>query len=200
VNASPQSIQSGQSATLTWQSQNATQILINGSPHAGSEGSVAVTPDKTMTYTVEAKGPGGTATAAVTVNVQPASVATTTPPPPTNQGNSENSAIQAALDRLSSAYGTTLISEVKKAWPGMDKQQENGLKAVLSSKDMRAIAVKFDACSSPVVTGNTASMTCTERMSYTGGGQRKELPATKVGISLKKAGDGWQVWSKYPPK
>jgi serine/threonine protein kinase len=194
VNASPQSIQSGQSATLSWQSQNATQVLINGTPHAGSEGSAAVTPDKTTTYTVEAKGPGGTATAAVTVNVQPAAA----PPPPTNQGPSDASAIQSALDRLSSAYGTTLISEVKKAWPGIDKAQENALKQVLSNKDMRAIADKFDGCSAPTVTGDTAAVTCTERMSYTSGGQRVQLPPNKVAISLKKASDGWQVWSKYP--
>jgi hypothetical protein len=47
----------------------------------------------------------------------------------------------------------------------MNKQQENGLKQVLSDKNMLAIAVKFDGCSSPTVTGDTAAMTCTERMS-----------------------------------
>jgi serine/threonine protein kinase len=191
--ARPQSIQAGQSTTLIWRSQNATQILINGTPYAGSEGSAAVTPEKTTTYTVEARGPGGTATTAVTVNVQPVSVAT----PPANQAP-EASAIQSALDRLSSAYGTKLISEVKRAWPGMDKQQENGLEQVLSNKNIRAIAVKFDGCSSPTVTGDTAAVTCTERMSYTGGGQRKELPAHKVAISLKKGSNGWQVWNKGP--
>jgi serine/threonine protein kinase len=195
ASASPQSIQAGQSTTLTWQSQNATQITINGTPHAGTEGSAALTPDKTTTYTVEAKGPGGSVTKALTVNVQPVSVAPTTP---TNQAPSDTAAIQAALERLSSAYGTTLISEVKKAWPGIEKQQENALKQVLSNKDMRAIADKFDGCSTPNVTGDTAAVTCTERLSYTSGGQRKELPATKVAISLKKAGDGWQVWSKFP--
>lgn len=199
ITASPQSVQPGQSATLTWQSQNATEILINGSAHPGAEGSAAVTPDKTTTYAVEAKGPGGTATANVTVTVQPASA----PPPPSAAPASpaasggEASAIKAALDRLSAAYGTELLAEVKKAWPGMSKQQESGLKQVLSNKDMRAMAVQYDGCSTPSISGDSATTVCTEQMSYTFGGQRKTI-SQQVAISLKKAGGGWAVGSKEP--
>ncbi|HEY6338144.1 MAG TPA: protein kinase [Candidatus Sulfotelmatobacter sp.] len=197
ASANPISIQAGQSTTLTWLSQNATQILVNGTAHSGAEGSITVTPDKTTTFTVEAKGPGGIANTAVTVNVQPVAA-----PPPVNQPKpaaSDAIGIQIALDRLSEAYGTELLSEIKKAWPGMSKPQESGLKQILSNKEMRAIAMQYDGCSNPAISGDAASMTCTEKMSYTFGGQRKTI-TQMVAISLNKAAGAWKISSKEPRK
>lgn len=75
--ANPNIIQAGQSTTLTWQTQNAGQISIPGIGTVSASGSRTVTPASSTTYTLTAKGPGGTqeASARVTVNSASAQVA-----------------------------------------------------------------------------------------------------------------------------
>ena len=77
LTASPEAVDKGQSATLTWQTTNATDISIDGVGAVQANGSQQVTPAESTTYTLTAKGTGGTqtATARVTVNAPP-------PPPP----------------------------------------------------------------------------------------------------------------------
>jgi len=75
--ASPESIDKGQSSTLSWQTSNATDVNIEGIGPVQPNGSQPVSPAESTTYTLTAKGAGGTqtATARVTVNAPP-------PPPP----------------------------------------------------------------------------------------------------------------------
>jgi peptidoglycan-associated lipoprotein len=77
LSASPNSIEKGQSATLSWQTTNATDVSIDGIGAVQANGSQQVTPSDSTTYHLVAKGAGGTqeATARVTVNAPP-------PPPP----------------------------------------------------------------------------------------------------------------------
>jgi peptidoglycan-associated lipoprotein len=78
LTASPDTIDKGQSSTLTWQTTNANSVSIdNGVGAVQPNGSQQVTPTESTTYTLTAKGDGGTqtATARVTVNQPP-------PPPP----------------------------------------------------------------------------------------------------------------------
>jgi peptidoglycan-associated lipoprotein len=77
LTASPDTIDKGQSSTLTWQTANATDVGIEGIGAVQPSGSQPVSPAATTTYTLTAKGAGGsqTATATVTVNAPP-------PPPP----------------------------------------------------------------------------------------------------------------------
>jgi phospholipase C len=67
-------VQSGQTATLTWQTQNATTVTLNGNP-VSATGSMQVNPLTTTTYTLVATGPTGTSPA------QSASTITVTGPP-----------------------------------------------------------------------------------------------------------------------
>src|SRR5207237_4759142 len=80
LNASPQTIEKGQSTTLTWQTANATDVSIDGIGAVQVSGSRQATPANSTTYTLMAKGPGGTqaATARVTVTMPPSP----SPPPP----------------------------------------------------------------------------------------------------------------------
>ncbi len=84
LSASPNSVEKGQSVTLTWQTTNATDISIDGVGAVQASGSQQVTPSDSTTYTLTAKGPGGTqqATARVTVTAPP-------PPPPPPPSPSE---------------------------------------------------------------------------------------------------------------
>jgi peptidoglycan-associated lipoprotein len=78
LTANPEAVDKGQSATLTWQTTNATDVSIDsGVGTVQANGSQQVTPTESTTYTLTAKGDGGTqtATARVTVNAPP-------PPPP----------------------------------------------------------------------------------------------------------------------
>jgi peptidoglycan-associated lipoprotein len=73
-------IQQGQPTELTWQTTNATDITIAGLGAVAASGSRAVTPGTTTTYTLTAKGAGGTQDATATVTVNPAAAAVVTPP------------------------------------------------------------------------------------------------------------------------
>jgi peptidoglycan-associated lipoprotein len=76
LQASPSTINKGDSATLSWNSTDATQLSIT--PDVGSvtaQGSTKVTPSDSTTYTITATGPGGNASASASVTVAP-------PPPP----------------------------------------------------------------------------------------------------------------------
>lgn len=75
--ANPAAIQQGQSTTLTWQTDNASDITIDGLGTVPAAGSRSVTPNASTTYTLTAKGPGGSkdASARVTVNEKVAQAA-----------------------------------------------------------------------------------------------------------------------------
>lgn len=71
-NASPQTIQAGESSTLTWTTMNATAVTIDkGLGSQPITGSATVRPGMTTTYTLTATGPGGTSMARTTVFVTP---------------------------------------------------------------------------------------------------------------------------------
>jgi hypothetical protein len=68
--ASPTNIMAGESATLYYQSQNATTVSIApGIGNQGQGGTVVVTPTQSTTYTITATGAGGSATATCNVAV-----------------------------------------------------------------------------------------------------------------------------------
>jgi len=77
--AEPRNIEQGQSATLRWSVANATDISIDqGLGAVAANGSRQVFPSNTVTYTLTARGSGGSDTRSVTVEVS----APPPPPPP----------------------------------------------------------------------------------------------------------------------
>src|ERR1041384_8188088 len=73
LSASPASAQAGQPVTLAWSSTNATSITLE--PSVGpvaAKGSKTVRPSQSITYTVTATGPGGSAHASAQVTITPA--------------------------------------------------------------------------------------------------------------------------------
>ena len=75
LSANPNTVEKGQSTTLTWETSNATDVSIEGIGAVQPSGSQSVTPSDSTTYTLTAKGAGGTQTATTRVTV-------TQPPPP----------------------------------------------------------------------------------------------------------------------
>jgi peptidoglycan-associated lipoprotein len=85
LQASPSSINKGESATLSWNSTDATELNI--APEVGAvtaQGSTKVTPSDSTTYTITATGPGGSTSATATFTVN------TPPPPPPPKGPSDD--------------------------------------------------------------------------------------------------------------
>lgn len=78
LSANPDTVEKGQSATLTWQTTNATDVSIDGIGPVEPNGSKPVTPTDSTTYRLIAKGSGGTQDATARVTVNAAAVA---PPP-----------------------------------------------------------------------------------------------------------------------
>lgn len=78
LSASPTSINRGQSATLTWTTENADNVTLQGAK-VDTGGSQSVSPTRSTDYHLIATGPGGTqdATARVTV-IEPTTTTTTT--------------------------------------------------------------------------------------------------------------------------
>jgi peptidoglycan-associated lipoprotein len=76
LSAKPTNVQRGQSVQLTWNTQNATDVSIDAVGSVSVNGSRGVSPTDSTTYTLTAKGPGGTvqATARVTVTIPPVPV------------------------------------------------------------------------------------------------------------------------------
>ena len=187
-------IKQGEAIVLTWATTDATSTTINGSAVTpAASGSISASPTETTTYTLSANGAGNPAKLSVTVTVDPK-----IQPPPSllNAAPSDASAIRTALDRLSGAYATQLPEEVRKQWTGMNKEQEKAVKTVFSNSGVKAIAMVYDACGNPAVNGDTATISCTETMSYTAGNKRQSS-ALQVNITLKKSGSEWKVSNKF---
>ncbi len=87
ISVSPNTIQAGQSASLTWQTSNATDVSIDGIGAVQPNGSQSVSPTDSTTYHLTAKGSGGSqeATARLTVTQAPPP-----PPPPTPSVSDED--------------------------------------------------------------------------------------------------------------
>jgi peptidoglycan-associated lipoprotein len=93
LTANPNTVDKGQSTTLTWETTNATDINIESVGAVKPSGSQQVTPTESTTYHLTAKGAGGTqeATARVTVNTPP-------PPPPAPSATEEELFSQSVKD------------------------------------------------------------------------------------------------------
>jgi peptidoglycan-associated lipoprotein len=83
ITVTPSSIQAGQSASLSWQTSNATDISIDGIGAVQANGSQSVSPTDSTTYHLVAKGAGGSQDASARLTV------TQPPPPPPPPGPSE---------------------------------------------------------------------------------------------------------------
>jgi peptidoglycan-associated lipoprotein len=87
LNASPTSVKSGDTVTLSWTSTDATDLDIEpGIGKVVAQGTTPVNPTQSTTFTITATGPGGTATADARITVGAAPVET---PPSGNQSLSE---------------------------------------------------------------------------------------------------------------
>jgi peptidoglycan-associated lipoprotein len=89
LTANPNTITAGQASTLTWTTDFATSVAIDGIGKVDPSGSTKVTPTESTTYRLVAKNDSGTKEATARITVTPP------PPPPTasSTGNESDAAL-----------------------------------------------------------------------------------------------------------
>src|SRR5258708_18762805 len=120
LSANPASIQAGQSATLTWSTENATDVALDGNK-VDPSGSQTVSPTETTTYHLTAKGPGGTQEATAQVSVAVPTPTPTPTPAPTPSLSYEQLFAQMVKDVYSISYITDLPAVSLKSLPLADE-------------------------------------------------------------------------------
>ena len=113
--ASPTTITSGQTATLSWTTTNATSASIDngvGAVQPVSAGSVTVSPSATTTYTLTAAGSGGTVMAQATVTVQAGAPTATLTASPTSITSGQTATLTWTTTNATSASIDNGISAV----------------------------------------------------------------------------------------
>ncbi|SRR5581483_7894461 len=125
--AEPTSIERGQSATLRWSVENATDISIDqGIGTVQANGSRRVFPTDSTTYTLTANGPGGSATATATVNV-------TAPPPPAPPPAAPKATFSERLERdVKDAFFDFDKSDIREDARAALTQDADALKNILN--------------------------------------------------------------------
>ena len=189
--ASSSTIQQGQSTTLNWQINNATEAQIdNGIGGVGASGQKEVSPSSNTTYVLTAKGNGGTQQQTVNIIVTPK------PPPsaqpPTQPQTPDQSAlIQQTVNNFVAAYNAHNLGQIQSIWSNITSGQGKALQGLFKNNPESRIA---DACSSagPTINGNSASWTCTETSTFKNNG-KMESHTLPVHFSFAKKGDNWTI-------
>jgi peptidoglycan-associated lipoprotein len=75
IEVTPSTVQAGQPVTITWKTENVTDVSINPVGAVQTSGSQTVTPTESTTYHITARGPGGAQEADARVTVTAASEA-----------------------------------------------------------------------------------------------------------------------------
>ncbi len=180
ASAEPPDIEQGKSATIRWNTQNATQVILDGKPFEAN-GQIDVTPDKDTTYTLIAKGPGEDKTEHVKISVHAKPVIAEKP-----TTVDEKPAIMAAKERWRLAYESLDKGQLEAAWPNIPPQVE---RKILDLANARVrLSVEYDDCTSPKISGDGAETSCKESVAVIGG--RPPRPRHVV-MEFAKHGDKW---------
>jgi hypothetical protein len=154
-----------------------------------------MTPQKTTTYNLTAKGNGGDITRSVTVDVTPAILASSSPAAPAPSGtpaavSSEPAAVRAALKRYKEAYESESLDDMRRAWPSISKAQQRALSTVFDQ--FNAIHLDLNCADQDIhIDASSATANCKETALYTHKGKRQPAQTTSASFKLRKQGSGW---------
>ncbi|MBV8282062.1 MAG: PEGA domain-containing protein [Candidatus Eremiobacteraeota bacterium] len=197
--AAPSSLEEGQATTLQWTTSNASEVSIdNGIDIVALNGHTPpISPNTTTTYTLTAKGPGGTLQKSVTVAVTKKAVLAATPPQPATAEASprpadESAALRAAVGRYQAAYNSHQIDQIRAAWPTLPSGLEKAMRD--SFKDHPEIKVNIDCPSSPNVSGDTARWACRLTTTLMSGG-KPSSSSSNVPFTFARRDGNWVISS-----
>ena len=98
LTANPNTISAGQASTLTWTTDFASSVTIDGIGKVDPSGSMKVTPTESTTYRLVAKNDTGTKEATARITVTPA------PPPPTTSSTGNESDAQMFSQNMKDVF------------------------------------------------------------------------------------------------
>lgn len=184
-------IEQGQSATLHWQTANATEVSINnGIAQVDNSGQTTVRPTSSTTYVLTAKGSNGTQQRSVNIVVEPKAVSA--PPPPQKPKPVDESAlVRAALEKFNAALAAHNVAQMQAIWPTMKPQQAKGFQNFFKSNRSAKMS---DSCasSSLTISGNSADWVCNETTTIISGG-RPMSSEHSIHFKFRKTDSGWVV-------
>jgi serine/threonine protein kinase len=194
IKANPEKITAGQTVTLTWQTQNANDVSIDGIGPVTPNGTKQITLSQSTKFPLIAKGAGGTGTDIVLVEV----VVPVLPKPPNGPGptlvDPDREGIKAAINRYKEAYQSESLDDMKRVWPGISKDQQKSLKDTFNM--FNAIRLEMPCREEDLhITGDEASVDCRAAFTYTMHGQKQPLQTATMHIGLRKEAGTWTIAS-----
>ena len=177
--ASQSKITSGQTTSLKWATQNATEVRIEpGLGTVSPSGAQEVSPVKATIYVLTAKGTGGSVTAKVSIAVEP--------------NPAEVQTIKETMARFKGAYDSMDINAVRREWPSLTQTQSDAIKTTFLG--LTSVRLNDECDGSPTISGDTAEWTCVETITYVVKGQH-QIPAVHnaVVFHFKRAGAKWYI-------
>lgn len=135
--ADPAVIVRGESSTLSWSVTNATEVVIdNGIGSVPAQGSRKVSPSSNTTYRMTAKGPGGDAIQAVTVQV-------TNPPPPPPPAEAPKASLAERMQKeIQDVFFDYDKSEVREDARATLQRNADAIKAILNDFPSAVISLE----------------------------------------------------------
>ena len=204
--ASQKTIEEGGTTRLSWTTQYATEISINPSISGSAlsaSGGQDVSPRETTTYTLTAKGKGGTYTAKLEVIVQPKAPPPPPPPPKKDESAKENTGVSSAvnaadvegvkavLEQYKAAYRDMIAEEFTRFWPNISDKKLKGMKATFSGAN--ALSVTEECTGEPTISNDNAEWTCRETRAETVKGERQKHAPHTVQFLFKKIKGKWYM-------
>ena len=188
--ASSQTIQQGQSTTLKWQTNNASEVSIdNGIGSVGSSGQRDVTPAGNTTYVLTAHGNGGTQQETVNITVVPKPSAPE-PTPAAPQPVDQSALIQEAVNAFDAAYNAHDVGRMRTIWTGMKPAQAKQFQSFF--KDQPTSHVSDNCSGVPNISGDSASWTCSETSTFVSGGRTQSHSVT-IAFTFARHGGSWTI-------
>jgi len=175
--ASQSKITPGQTAKLAWTTQNATEVHIDQGIGAVSvSGTRDVTPAKSTTYMLIANGKNGSTTAKTSITVE--------------ADQADLQAINETLALFKGAYDSMDVAALRRQWPTLTQTQSDALKTIFLG--LTSVRLNDDCPGSPVISGDTATWTCSETISYKGGSPIPDVHNSIV-FHFKRMGGRWRI-------
>jgi tetratricopeptide (TPR) repeat protein/predicted Ser/Thr protein kinase len=196
--ASASQIEQGQSTTLKWETTNASEVTIdNGIDRVDNSGQTTVRPTTNTTYTLIAKGNGGTQQRSLNILVEarpvaPAVSAPTTAPTPHVD---DKALLKQVVREFEGAFNSHDTGKVKSVWVGMNSEQNKLLQGLFKSNPEARVREECPD-SSLSIQGDHAQWACTEVTSIKSSGKLTDFPRKQT-LSFAKKGDSWYLSDKY---
>jgi hypothetical protein len=113
--------------------------------------------------------------------------------PPSTPENPDQEAVRTVLDNYEEAYSSMDVSELRKVWPSLSRNQEKEIKSSFDSPGLKAIKIQLRNRTTRI-DGGKATATCDQWMVYTFAGRRQPPQTNSVEILLSKNSEGtWVV-------